>query len=555
MPQNDRKGNEALNALIAAVPILLVLILMVVFNRTAMTAMTIGWVVVCLLAYFVWGMSPSWIGGSSIKGILTATNILIIILGAIALYYSMRESGAIRRISSAIINLNPDRRVQISLAWFIAAFVEGIAGFGTPGALVGPLLVSIGFPARIAVPLVLILNSTPVSFGAIGIPIVAGVGSTLDIPSVNAALSTAGIDYWHWINHMVTTSVASIHGLIGIFVPLIAVAFVVKWSGGKLRDIMEAVPSALLGGLLFVVPYFLVAYFTGPELASVLGSLVGMAIYTLLLKKGLFNFQKRYTFPDEMSTGITGTEKPQVSYGMFRSFLPYILISLILILTRVIPQANTFCASSGILAFDNILGTTASFTFKFMQNPGIYFLIIVLLSHLIFKMNRAQIEATWKNTIKSLAPAAVALWFAVALSQVMILSGNNLSQMESMVSMIAQAVAATGQIYPVLAPFVGILGAYMAGSNTVSNIMMVGFQYETAVLLSVPRTIIAALQVVGGAVGNMICVHNVVAVCATVGIIGQEGSIIRRNLLPCVMYGLAAGVIGFIVIKILPGLF
>ncbi|GAI49780.1 unnamed protein product, partial [marine sediment metagenome] len=175
---------------------------------------------------------------SSIKGILTATNILIIILGAIALYYSMRESGAIRRISSTIINLNPDRRVQISLAWFIAAFVEGIAGFGTPGALVGPLLVSIGFPARIAVPLVLILNSTPVSFGAIGIPIVAGVGSTLDIPSVNAALSTAGIDYWHWINHMVTTSVASIHGLIGIFVPLIAVAFVVKWSGGKLRDIM-----------------------------------------------------------------------------------------------------------------------------------------------------------------------------------------------------------------------------------------------------------------------------------------------------------------------------
>ena len=105
-------------------------------------------------------------------------------------------------------------------------------------------------------PLVLILNSTPVSFGVIGIPTVAGVGYTLDIPSVNTALSTAGIDYWHWINHMVTTSVASIHGLIGIFVPVLAVTFVVKWSGGKLRDIIEAVPSALLGGLPFVVPFF-----------------------------------------------------------------------------------------------------------------------------------------------------------------------------------------------------------------------------------------------------------------------------------------------------------
>ena len=528
---------------------------MVVFNRTAITAMTIGWVVVCILAYFVWGMPLNWVAAASIRGILIATNILIIILGAIALYYSMRESGAIRRISNAIINLNPDRRVQVSLAWFIAAFVEGIAGFGTPGALVAPLLISIGFPAKIAVPLVLILNSTPVSFGVIGVPTIAGVGHTLDIPSVNAALSTAGIDYWHWINHMVTTSVASIHGLIGIFVPVLAVAFVIKWSGGKLRDIIEAVPSALLSGILFVVPFFLIAYFTGPELASVLGALIGMAIYTLLLKGGLFNFQKRYTFSGEMSTDIAEPEKPPVSHGTFRAFLPYILISLILILTKVIPQVNTFVASNGILAFDNILGTSVSFVFKFMQNPGVYLIIIALLSHLIFKMSRAQIKATWKNSIKSLAPAAIALWFAVALSQIMILSGNNPSQMNSMVSIIANAAAGAGQIYPVVSPFVGILGSYMAGSNTVSNIMMVGFQYEMAALLNIPRTIIVALQDIGGAVGNMISVHNVVAVCATVGIIGQEGSVIRRNLLPCLTYGLAAGIIGFIAIQLLPELF
>jgi lactate permease len=542
--------------LAAAVPILLVLLLMVVFNRTAVTAMAIGWVVVCLLAYFVWDMPPYWIGGASIKGILTAANILLIIFGAIALYYSMRESGAIKRISSVIINLNPDRRVQVSLAWFIAAFVEGIAGFGTPGALVGPLLVSIGFPARIAVPLVLILNSTPVSFGVIGIPTIAGIGYTLDIPATNAALSAVGIDYWYWINHMVTTSVASIHGIIGIFVPIMAVAFVVKWSGGKLVDIIEAVPGAIFGGLLFVIPYFMIAYFTGPELASLLGALVGMAIYTLLLKMGLFHSQKPYTLLDEVGTRNIEAEKPSINYGIFRAFLPYILISLVLILIRIIPLVKEFCATSGTLAFENILGTTASFTFKFLQNPGIYFLFIVLLSHLIFNMSRDQIQTTWKNTFRSLAPAAIALSFAVALSQVMILSGNNISQMESMVSTIAQAVVAgTGQIYPILAPFVGILGAYMAGSNTVSNIMMVGFQYEMASLLNIPRTIIVALQNVGGAVGNMICVHNVVAVCATVGIIGKEGSVIRRNLLPCIIYGFLAGVIGLLAVKIMPGLF
>jgi len=543
-------------ALIAAVPILLVLVLMAVFNRTAMVAMSIGWAVVCVLAYFVWEMPLFWVAGASIKGVLVATNILVIILGAIALYYSMRESGAIRRVTEVAVGLSPDRRVQLSLAWLMAAFVEGIAGFGTPGALVAPLLVSIGFPARIAVPLILVMNSTPVSFGAVGVPTWGGIGYTLDIPSVNAAVSAAGMDYWHWINHTVTTSVASIHGIIGIFLPLLAVALLVKWSGGKLRDVVEAIPSALVGGIVFVVPFFLVASLLGPELASVLGALIGMLIYALVLKAGAFKFRKQYQFPQEVDNKTSGPQEAGVSPGVLRAFSPYILISLILICIRVIPPVNAFCSSTGVLTWDNILGTSASFSFQSLWNPGIYFIIIVLISHFIFRMSKVQVRATWRNTFKALAPAAVALWFAVAMSQIMILSGNNLSQMGSMVSIIAKAVAmGTGQIYPVLSPFVGVLGAYMAGSNTVSNIMMVGFQYEMATLLNISRTIIVALQDVGGAAGNMICVHNVVAVCATVGIIGQEGSVIRRNLLPCLFYGLAAGIIGYIGIHILPGLF
>ena len=519
--------------------------------------MTLGWIVVFILAYFVWGMPLHWVAGASIRGVLIATNILVIVLGAIALYYNMRESGAIRRITGVIIGLSPDRRVQVSLAFLLAAFVEGVAGFGTPGALVGPLLVSIGFPAKIAVPLILMFNSTPVSFGAVGLPTWGGIGYTLDIPSVNTAVSAAGMDYWYWINHVVTTTVASIHGVIGIFVPLLGVALLVRWSGGKLRDVVEAIPSALLGGIAFVVPFFLAASFMGPELASVLGALVGISIYALVLKGGLFKFREQYQFPGElMRNEMEELNKPEVSFGVLRAFLPYMLISLILVCTRIIPQVNEFCSSNGILTWNNILGTSASFSFQSIWNPGIYFIIIVLLSHRIFKMNLVQITATWKNTIKALVPAAIALWFAVALSQIMIFSGNNLSQMDSMVSIIAKAVAAgTGQLYPMISPFVGVLGAYMAGSNTVSNIMMVGFQYETAVLLNIPKTIIVALQDIGGAVGNMICVHNVVAVCATVGIIGKEGSVIRRNLLPCLMYGLAAGVIGFIAIHLIPGLF
>jgi len=540
----------------AFAPILLVLILMVVLNRPAMIAMAIGWVIVCLEAYFMWGMPLGWVVGASIKGVLVAANILVIVLGAIALYYSMRESGAIRRITGLITNLSPDRRIQALLAFLLAAFVEGIAGFGTPGALVGPLLVSIGFPAGIAVPLILIFNSTPVSFGAVGLPTWGGVGYTLDIPSINAAVSTAGMDYWHWINHTVTTTVAAIHGIIGIFVPLLGIALLVKWSGGKLRDIVEAIPSALFGGAAFVIPFFLAATFMGPELASVLGALIGLFVYALVLKRGFFKFEKHYEFSGEFKTRLEESKEPGVSFGVLRASIPYILISLVLVCTRVIPRVNEFCSANGVFIWDNIIGTTTSFTFQSLWNPGIYFIVVVLLSHQIFKMSRTQVKNTWENTVRALAPAAVALCFAVALSQVMILSGNNLSQMGSMISVMARAAAGgTGQIYCIISPFVGILGSYMAGSNTVSNIMMTGFQYETAGLLGIPRTIIVALQDVGGAVGNMICIHNVVAVCATVGIVGREGSVIRRNLLPWLLYGLMAGIIGFIAMQILPGLF
>ena len=193
---------------------------------------------------------------------------------------------------------------------------------------------------------------------------------------------------------------------------------------------------------------------------------------------------------------------------------------------------------------------------KVANNPGLYFVVIVLLSHLFFKMKGEQIRKAWGITSSKMVPVAVALGFAISLSQVMILSGNNPAHIDSMLIMMAKGIASiTGKAYSLVAPFVGVLGAYMAGSNTVSDIMFSGFQFETATILHIPRTIILAEQVVGGAVGNMICVHNVVAVAATVGIIGREGAIIRRNLIPCIIYSVAAGLLGTLFILLMPNLF
>jgi lactate permease len=504
-------------------------------------------------------MSTVWIASATIKGMLSAVDILLIVFGAVLLYYDMVGSGAVLIITKTIMGLSNDRRVQASLIWLLAAFFEGAAGFGTPGAIAGPFLVSIGFPGLIVAPLVLIFNSTPVSYGCVGTPILGGVGATLNVPNVQQALSAAGIDYTYWTNRMVTSWVGIIHAIIGTFLPLLAFYFFIKWTKGTRRDFREGIPQALTAGLVFTVPYVLLAVFVGPEFPSLLGSLVGLVIFALLLKSGKFRFSKPYDFKEEDKEHQElkkeeSSVKPK--FGTFTAFLPYLLVALILVLTRAVPAikapVNKYC----VLIWANIFGTTASWSMKVINNPGLYFTIVVLLSHWFFKMNKEQVKKVWKITSSSMVPVAIALGFAVALSQVMILSGNNPAHIDSMLIMIAKGVATiTGRAYSVFAPFIGILGAYMAGSNTVSNIMFSGFQYEAATAINISRTITVAQQVVGGAAGNMICVHNVVAVCATVGIIGKEGEVIKRNLIPALIYGLAAGILGMIFILLNSHLF
>ncbi len=546
-------------ALIAFVPILVVLILMVVYDMPAAKAMPIGWFVAIVLAAIFWKMPGVWIASATIKGMLTALKILLIVFGAVLLYYDMLESGAISMVTNAIMGLSRDRRVQASLGWLLVTFFEGAAGFGTPGAIVGPLLVGIGFPAMVAAPLVLIYDSTPVSFGCVGIPVWGGVGWTLNVPSVQQALSAAGLDYTYWVNRMVGGWTGIIHAIIGTFLPLLALYYLIKWTKGTKEDFREAVPQALMAGLVFTVPYVLIATFIGAELPSLLGSLIGLGIFTWLLKSGKFNFSKPYEFKeeDEVHRELVKEEakiKPQ--FGTFTAFLPYILIALTLVLTRTVPFLKALVTKNWVIKWSHILGTNTSFVMKVANNPGLYFVVIVLLSHLFFKMKGEQIRKAWGITSSKMVPVAVALGFAISLSQVMILSGNNPAHIDSMLVMMAKGIASiTGKAYSLVAPFVGVLGAYMAGSNTVSDIMFSGFQFETATILHIPRTIILAEQVVGGAVGNMICVHNVVAVAATVGIIGKEGAIIRRNLMPCVIYSVAAGLLGTLFILLMPNLF
>jgi lactate permease len=172
-------------------------------------------------------------------------------------------------------------------------------------------------------------------------------------------------------------------------------------------------------------------------------------------------------------------------------------------------------------------------------------------------MSKDTVKETWKTSIQQVIPAAIALTFAIAMVQVMLTSGNNASGEVGMMVALSNVTADIFQgVWPIFAPFIGILGAFMSGSNTTSNILFSGFQFGVADQIGMSRLIIVGLQVVGGAAGNMICIHNVVAACTTVGVLGKEGKVIRTNVIPAALYAVVAGIIAYVSMYIFaPGLF
>ncbi len=183
-----------------------------------------------------------------------------------------------------------------------------------------------------------------------------------------------------------------------------------------------------------------------------------------------------------------------------------------------------------------------TYKLAYLYLPGtVPFILVAIITIFLHKMPSDKAALAWKMTFKQLVGATIALVFGVAMVQLMLNSNINPNKLPSMMVTMAKAAADIfGAAWPLVSPFVGILGAFISGSNTVSNILFASFQFDVASQLNISRTLIVALQVVGGAVGNMICVNNVVAACATVGTMGVEGTIIKRNAIPCFIYAIAA---------------
>jgi lactate permease len=360
---------------------------------------------------------------------------------------------------------------------------------------------------------------------------------------------------------MIGAKVALLHALTGTLIPLFVVSLMTRFFG-KNRSFAEGLQIwkfALFAALAMTIPYALVAYLLGPEFPTIVGALTGLAIVITAARKGFlmptrdqcwdFDGKENWDAAWTGSIEIRDVAHHRGSMSMVRAWIPYVLVALFLVMTRLkaLPFGGWLQACN--LTVPNIFGTEITARIQPLYLPGTIFILVSLITYYLHQMSPSSYGRAWVSSAKTTWAASVALVFTVPMVQVFINSGGGEAGFARMPITLAEGVAAlAGSAWPMFAAFIGGFGAFVAGSNTVSNMMFSLFQFGVGERIGVDPTWIVALQAVGGAAGNIICVHNVVAASAVVGLTGKEGAVIRKTLLPFTYYALLPGALGYLIV-------
>ena len=547
--------------LVSLAPILVVAILLVGMRWPAAKAMPIAYLTAVVVAWTFWGVDANQVAAASLRGLMITAQLLFIIFGAILLLNTLSESGGLAVIRESFAFVSPDRRVQvIIIAWLFGSFIEGAAGFGTPAAVCVPLLVGLGFPALAAVIAGMMIQCTPVSFGAVGTPILVGVNNGLkNQADVDAYMHSSGVESMPELLSAIAGKVALLHLAAGMLVPLLVVCVLTKFFGAK-RSAKEGLAIwkfALFAALAMTIPYAIVANFMGPLFPSLLGSLVGLAIVIPAARKGfLLPNGKPWDFPPRESwlEQWSGSREVVLEHAkqdlpLWKAWLPYLMIAALLVITRLSHLGiGKHLKTVATPEFKQVFGSNVTIgSFQFLYLPGAVFILVSLITVVLHRMNGKAVHRAVKRSGAMVFSASVALVFSVPMVQVFINSDGGTAGLASMPKELAESVAAiAGNTWPAFSSLIGGLGAFVAGSNTISNMTFSLFQFNVAENIGADPQWIVALQAVGGAAGNVICVHNVVTACAVVGLIGKEGNVIRVTVFLFLYYILVAGILGLL---------
>jgi lactate permease len=520
-------ASQTLDLLLAALPIGLLVYWMtkkqsVPSNRALPLAALLLYAI--LLVHF--SIGPRLVHAAVAEGLLTALTPISIVLGAILLFKTMEATGAMHTVRQWLNGITTNKVAQLMIVgWAFSFLIEGVSGFGTPAALAAPLLVGLGFsPLPVAV-LCLMMNTVPVSFGAVGMPTWFGLG---ELGLTPGELREVGFKS------------AIIHAGGALLIPLLALRMVVPW-----HEIRSNLIYIALVVTATVALYITVARFS-LEFPSIAGGVAGLLTSVLLARHGI---------------GLTGGHsKAPAPAGLLKASFPLWATVLVLLITRLeslglrplltatspswelsIPALGEFHASASlVVGWRHIFGSSLNWSHAVLYVPSVIpFILVSMLTFLIMRTPGEGVRAVWKDSLTRVLKPIGAFLGALVLVKLLMAGGE-----DSAAAVLGRGLArAAGDGWQFAAVYLGALGSFFSGSNTVSNLTFGGIQAATASQLGLSRTTILSLQSAGGAMGNMVCIHNIVAVCSILGLHDAEGRILRKTFLPMLFYGAIAGII------------
>lgn len=516
-----------MNIIVSILPIFLPFLFLVVLKMTAKSGMFLSFLIVLIGAYLIWDMSLLTLLASIFQGFHTTIGILIILFGAVFMMNVLKLNGAIDRINFGFNNLSTDMRIQaIMIAFLFGGLIEGVAGFGTPAVVVAPLLVALGFHPIAAATVALISNSVPVPFAAVGTPVQIG------LQNIDTTVS---------FQNEIARYITSIDFLSGAFMPTIVVFVLMIFFGksNRKKDFFEILPWTLFIGFSYTAVAYIMARTLGFEFVTIGTIIIMLIISTLSIKYNFLIPKNRWR--GALYQEITHDDNHSLS--LLRAWSPYVIVIFLLLLTRIVEPIKQFSQTFIDLSYYNILGyDSINSKLQLLYSPGFILIVSAILAVFIQKQSTNNIKKAAFISLNTIKSAALVLIPTLAMVQIFSNSAINTSSLDSMPVYLASYLGEyLNEYWYHLAPFIGELGSFITGSATVSTLTFSPVQEQIALQYNLNRELILSIGLMGGAAGNMICVHNVVSVATVVGEIGNEGQIIKKTIIPALLYALLVG--------------
>ena len=553
----DPLGSAWLSTLAAAVPVVVLLGSLALFRIAAHWAAILGLLSALLVAVLVFGMPWELAGNSALLGALFGLlPIGWIVLNIIFLYRLTREKGYFQVLQDSIAGISEDRRLQLLLiAFAFGAFFEGAAGFGTPVAVTGAILIGLGFSPLAASGLSLIANTAPVAFGALGTPIIT-------------LAKVTGLDEM------------ALSAMVGRQLPFfsVLVPFWLVWAFSGWRGVRGVWPAILVTGVSFAIPQFLISNFHGPMLVDIGAAIISMATLTLFLKF----WKPREIWRTTALKGHeadSGTPEPAVPFErhqravVVRAWVPWLILTLFVFLwglptvkgvlngelvqarvengTRI--EERTTWAWQGITRVDIPLAglhervekvppvvakpsrEAAVYTLNWLSATGSGIFLAALIAGFVMGYSAGALLRHYRETLWLVRYSLITIAAMLALGYVTRYSGTDAT--------LGLAFALTGAFYPFFGTLLGWLGVALTGSDTASNVLFGGLQRITSEQLGINPILMASANSSGGVMGKMIDAQSIVVASTATHWYGHEGTILRYVFMHSIVLAALVGVL------------